>query len=141
MNEQMKISIIVPVFRTEKYLRQCIESVLHQSYHNLELILIDDGSDDASPAICDEYAEGDSRVIVWHQENAGLSAARNAGIRIASGDYILFLDSDDYWDDLSGLSQLIPDLTCDVVNYGFKKCYDNSNRIVNRWASPEIKKA
>lgn len=139
MDKQPKISIVVPVFRTEKYLRQCIDSVLQQSYNKLELILVNDGSDDKSPSICDGYARKDSRVIVLHQKNAGLSAARNAGIRIASGEYILFLDSDDYWDDLNALSKLIPDLTCDVVNYGFKKYFESSGKSVNKWVSLQIK--
>ncbi len=139
MDKQPKLSIVVPVFRTEKYLSQCIDSVLQQSYNNFELILVDDGSDDKSPFICDGYAKKDPRVIVLYQKNSGLSAARNAGIRIASGDYILFLDSDDYWDDLNALSKLVPDLTCDVVNYGFKKYFDSSGQTANRWVSPQIK--
>ena len=139
MSEQMKLSIIVPVFRTEKYLVQCVESVLSQDYSNFELILVDDGSDDQSPAICDEYARKDPRVLVFHQANAGLSAARNSGIRLATGDYILFLDSDDYWNDRSALSQLIPDLDCDVLNYGFQKCFECSDKTVVKWIPIQIK--
>ena len=90
------ISVIVPVYNVEKYLRRCIDSILAQTYTNLEIILVDDGSPDNCPAICDEYAEKDSRIKVIHQQNGGLSAARNAGLDIATGDYIGFVDSDDY---------------------------------------------
>ena len=89
------ISIIIPVYNVEKYLRQCLDSVLSQTYKSIELILIDDGSTDSSGKICDEYANMYSQIKVVHQNNAGLSAARNAGIKLAKGDYIGFVDSDD----------------------------------------------
>ncbi len=91
-----KLSVIVPVYKTEEYLRKCVDSILASSYTNLEVILVDDGSPDGSGAICDEYAEKDARVKVIHKENGGLSSARNAGLDIATGDYITFVDSDDY---------------------------------------------
>ena len=91
-----KISVIVPVYNKEKYVKQCIESVLAQTYGNLELLLIDDGSTDASGAICDEYAAKDVRVKVFHQENGGPMAAVMTGLREASGEYYTFIDSDDY---------------------------------------------
>ena len=90
------ISVIVPIYRVEKFLPQCIESVLNQTFTNFELILVDDGSPDRCPAICDEAAERDARVRVIHQANAGLSAARNAGIEAAHGAWLSFVDSDDY---------------------------------------------
>jgi len=90
------ISVIVPVYKVEQYLRRCVDSILAQTYTNIEVILIDDGSPDGCPAICDEYAEKDSRVVVIHQKNAGVSAARNAGLDVAKGDYIGFVDSDDW---------------------------------------------
>ena len=90
------ISVIVPVYRVEKFLPQCIESVLNQTFTDFELILVDDGSPDRCPAICDEAAERDARVRVIHQANAGLSAARNAGIEAAHGAWLSFVDSDDY---------------------------------------------
>lgn len=93
-----KVSVIIPVFRTEKYLKKCIDSVLSQTYGNLEIVLVDDGSDDNSPSICDKYAERDERILVIHKENGGLSSARNAGLLKATGDYIAFADSDDYID-------------------------------------------
>lgn len=90
------ISIIVPVYNVEPYLNRCLDSILHQSYRDVEIILVDDGSTDASPSICDEYARLDNRVKVIHQENGGLSFARNVGLDYASGEYIAFIDGDDY---------------------------------------------
>lgn len=90
------ISIIVPVYNVEKYLRRCIDSILSQTYRDIEVILVDDGSTDSSPAICDEYGEKDSRITVIHKPNGGLSDARNSGINIAKGEYLGFVDSDDY---------------------------------------------
>lgn len=92
------ISIIVPVYNVEKYIRKCIESILSQTYPDWELILIDDGSKDNSRIICDEYAQKDNRIISVHQINAGVSAARNKGIEFSTGDYITFIDSDDWVD-------------------------------------------
>ena len=90
------VSVIVPVYNVENYLRQCIESLLKQTYSNLEIILIDDGSTDKCGEICDEYAIADERIRVFHTENRGISAARNAGLDAAKGDYIGFVDSDDW---------------------------------------------
>ena len=89
------VSVIIPVYKVENYLPMCVDSVLNQSYRNLEVILVDDGSPDDCPAICDEYAKKDKRIRVIHQKNAGLSMARNAGLDICTGDYITFVDSDD----------------------------------------------
>lgn len=91
-----KISVIVPVYNVEKYLNRCVDSILAQTYQNLEIILVDDGSPDNCPQICDNYVQKDSRIKVIHKENGGLSSARNAGLDIATGDYIGFVDSDDY---------------------------------------------
>lgn len=95
----MKFSVIVPVYNAEKYLEKCILSVLNQKYENWELILVDDGSKDSSPRIADKYAEKDNRIIVIHQKNAGPGIARNNGIEKATGEFIIFLDSDDYIDE------------------------------------------
>ncbi|HFU5892253.1 TPA: glycosyltransferase family 2 protein, partial [Enterococcus faecium] len=90
-----EISIIVPIYNVEQYLRKCVDSILAQTFTDFEVILVDDGSPDNSGAICDEYAKLDSRVRVIHKENGGLSDARNAGIEIAKGKYLGFVDSDD----------------------------------------------
>lgn len=90
------ISVIVPIYGVEKFLPNCIESLLHQTYTNLEIILVDDGSKDNCPAICDEYAKKDNRIKVIHKENGGLSSARNAGLKLACGEYISLIDSDDF---------------------------------------------
>lgn len=89
------ISVIVPVYNVENYLRACVDSIIAQTYDNLEIILVDDGSPDNCPAICDEYAEKDSRIKVIHKENGGLSDARNAGLSVMTGEYLMFVDSDD----------------------------------------------
>ncbi len=91
------ISVIIPIYGVEAYLRRAVDSVLGQTYRNLEIILVDDGSPDGCPAICDAYAAREARVRVIHKENGGLSDARNAGLDVAGGDYIAFLDSDDYY--------------------------------------------
>ena len=94
----MKLTIIIPVYNVEATLERCIESVVHQDFNDYELILVDDGSPDSSPAICDKWAVKDQRIHVIHKENGGLSDARNAGLDIAQGDYITFIDSDDFID-------------------------------------------
>lgn len=94
--ENPSISIIVPVYNIEEYLPRCIESILRQTYTNLQLVLVDDGSKDRSGALCDEYAKKDSRILVVHKENGGSSSARNRGIEVATGEYLGFVDSDDY---------------------------------------------
>jgi len=93
-----KVSVIVPVFNVEEYLSKCLDSIINQSYYNLEIILIDDGSTDLSSFICDEYCSLDSRVVVVHKTNGGLSDARNTGINLATGEFFCFIDSDDYID-------------------------------------------
>lgn len=90
------ISVIVPIYKVEAYLNQCIESIVNQSYEDLEIILVDDGSPDKCPQMCDEWAKKDSRIKVIHKQNGGLSDARNAGLDIAKGDFIAFVDSDDW---------------------------------------------
>ena len=93
------VSVIVPIYKVENYLKQCVDSLICQKYSNLEVILVDDGSPDGCGKICDEYKEKDSRIIVIHKENGGISSARNAGLEIAKGEYIVFIDSDDYVSD------------------------------------------
>lgn len=120
------ISVIVPVFGVEAYLPKCLDSIIHQSYSNLEIVLVDDGSTDSCPQICDDYAKRDSRVRVIHKEHGGLSSARNAGLDVANGDFIAFADSDD-WLELDMYEQMMTaavenraDLvTCDVNKWMF----------------------
>ena len=93
--EDALVSVIVPVYNVKPYLEEALNSVIHQSYSNLQIIVVDDGSTDESGSLCDKYALQDSRIVVIHQKNGGLSVARNAGLEVASGDFISFLDSDD----------------------------------------------
>lgn len=101
------LSVIIPIYNVENYLRQCIESVIHQQFDDMELILVDDGSPDNCPKICDEYASNYSYVNVIHKKNGGLSDARNCGLREAKGKYIVFMDSDDWWNYEVTVSKLI----------------------------------
>lgn len=108
-----KVTVIIPVYNVESYLREAVDSVLCQTLQDIEIILVDDGSTDNSGIICDEYAAADERVKVIHKPNGGLSSARNAGLEIAKGEYIMFLDSDDYW----GKPTLIKELVDKFVKY------------------------
>ena len=96
MIESVKVSIIVPVYNVENELDRCVASLINQTYQNIEILLVDDGSPGACPKMCDEYAKKDKRIIVIHKPNGGLSSARNTGLKRASGKYVLFVDSDDY---------------------------------------------
>lgn len=129
-------SIIVPVYNVEDYLDECVQSVLTQTFTDFELILIDDGSSDNSPILCDYYSKTDSRIKVFHKENGGASSARNYGIENMSGEYVLFLDSDDFWNDsdmLNILHQTIIDNASDIVIFG---CTDfnmvTGNSVISR---------
>lgn len=129
----LKFSVIIPIYKVEKYLKECIESVLRQSFNNFEIILVDDGSPDSCPKLCDEYLKKDSRVKVIHKKNGGLSDARNHGLRIASGEYIIFLDSDDYWNDknmLYEINNFLLNNNVDMVQFLAKKFIDKSNRFI-----------
>lgn len=103
----MKLSIIIPVYNVEQYLQSCVQSVITQTYQDLQVILVNDGSTDSSGVLCDQLAQQDSRVQVVHKENGGLSDARNAGLRVATGEYVAFLDSDDVYLFNDGLKQLM----------------------------------
>lgn len=120
-----KISVIVPVYNVAAYLRECMESILQQDYRDLEILLIDDGSTDDSGTICDEYAVRDSRVRVIHQPNGGAAAAKNAGLRVASGRYLSFVDSDDYLEPgaFSHMVSLLEAHSADVVQCSFRDVY------------------
>lgn len=103
----MFLSVIIPVYKVENYLRYCVESVIGQELKNIEIILVDDGSPDSCPEICDEYSEKYAFVKVLHKENGGLSSARNAGLEIAVGEYIMFLDSDDWWNPEANMQEIL----------------------------------
>ena len=127
------ISVIVPVYNVEKYLRQCLDSIVAQTYRDLEIILVDDGSIDASGAICDEYAVRDSRIKVVHQPNRGLSSARNTGLDLVSGEYTFFIDSDD-WIHEKALERLLlaqAKTNADLVLCNYQRVDEAGNAINN----------
>jgi len=143
---QPLFSIIVPIYNVEKYLRQCIDSILNQTYEGFELILVDDGSPDNCSSICDDYEALDLRVKVIHQRNAGLAAARNAGLEVARAEYLLFVDSDDWLvdaDALDGLSQIISESSADLILYPILKYYEKNGKqmplIQSDLLRPEVK--
>ena len=123
-----KVSIIIPVYKVENYLSETVNSVLAQTYSNIEIILVDDGSPDASPQLCDDYAQQDKRIKVIHKENGGLSSARNAGMDVATGEYIMFLDSDDLYDNnmVETLLQLKKETNTDVAAAEFQRFEDGT---------------
>ena len=119
-----RFSVIIPVYNVEEYLEGCVSSVVSQTYEDIEIILVDDGATDGCPAICDALAQKDGRIKVIHKKNGGLSDARNAGIDKAVGEYILFLDSDDYWSDASVLGEIAKRLEitgADVLSFNYHK--------------------
>lgn len=125
------ITVVVPIYKVERYLDRCLNSVVNQTYSNLEIILVDDGSPDRCPIICEEWARKDSRIKVVHKQNAGLGMARNTGIENATGKYICFFDSDDYvaLDLIAKAYSLIKKYSADIVIYGMNSVSD-SGRIV-----------
>lgn len=124
-----KISVVVPVYNVQEYLNRCLESIVNQQYDNLEIILVDDGSTDACPGICDEWCRKDSRIRVIHKVNGGLSDARNAGIAIATGRYISFIDSDDYISDafFSAMYLVMCEEKSDIVECSVADAYENGS--------------
>lgn len=126
----MFFSVVVPVYNVEKYLRECVDSILCQSFADFELILVNDGSKDGSGAICDEYAAGDSRVKVIHKENGGQSTARNKGTDAARGEYVVYLDSDDFIADRDFLRELHDNAedNVDVIVYRYCKYYEDGRK-------------
>lgn len=128
-----KISVIIPVYNVEKYLEKCINSVIEQTYTNLEIILVNDGSTDSSGEICDKYKQLDNRIVVFHKENGGLSDARNYGIERANGEYIAFLDSDD-WVDFKYIEILYENLrnyNADISICNFRRVHDENELLNN----------
>lgn len=121
------ISVIVPIYKVENYLEKCVETIVNQTYLNLEIILVDDGSPDSCGTICNKLAEKDSRIRVIHKKNGGLSDARNAGIRIATGEYFLFVDSDDFisYSMIETLYKSIKKNNADMAVCGYEKVFSN----------------
>lgn len=128
-----KISIIVPVYNCEELIQRCINSLLKQTYKNIEILLIDDGSKDNSGKICDEYEKKDSRIKVFHKENGGVSSSRNLGLKKMTGNYFMFVDSDDYLD-FNSIESLINNLKKDdeIIGLCYKEIFDNKEKIKRR---------
>lgn len=129
LNEDL-ISVIVPVYNVEKHLRDCLDCICNQTYRNLEILLIDDGSTDSSGLLCDEYAKDDKRIKVFHQSNEGLSSARNKGLDNMNGSFVVFMDSDDLiaYNMIERLYTLLCDTNCDISCCGFQSIYGNEKK-------------
>ncbi len=126
-----EFSIIVPIYNVEKYLKICVDSIMKQSFQDFEVILVDDGSPDRCGKICDSYGATDVRIKVIHKTNGGLSSARNAGLDNASGKYVIFLDSDDFWDDANALEHIHDNLIetdADVLVFPAKRYYEKGDK-------------
>lgn len=127
----MKISFIIPIYKVEAYLNQCVDSILGQTYRDIEVILVDDGSPDRCPVMCDALAKKDSRIKVLHKPNGGLSDARNTGLKAATGNYVIFVDGDDFWTDEGQLAKLMnlveENPTCDFIGFNCSYYYPDSN--------------
>lgn len=129
-----KVSIIIPVYNSKKYLESCVASIASQTYRNIEILLVDDGSTDDSPALCDALAKEDPRIVVIHQANAGTSAARNTGLANATGDYITFTDNDDYWcksDALERMMENLQESDADMVLYDSLIYWEDTQKTVS----------
>lgn len=129
----LKISVIIPVYNASNYLEKCVNSVLEQTYSNLEILLIDDGSTDGSSEICDAFSYKDERVIVYHQKNQGVSSARNKALDLSTGDIITFVDADDYLDVnmYEILMNLLDDYNADIVHCGYKHIVGEEVRLIH----------
>lgn len=126
-----EFSIIIPVYNVENYLETCIKSIVSQTYDNFELILVNDGSTDNSGIICEQYKETDKRLKIIHKENGGLSSARNKGLDVATGLYVIFVDSDDFWEDITALFNFHKNLSqtnADLLLFPAKRYYEKSNK-------------
>lgn len=134
------ISVVVPVYNVEPYLIECLESIINQTYRDLEIILIDDGSTDRSGDICDEYGKKDERIIVIHQSNQGSASAKNAGLRKSSGEYLAFVDSDDFLqeDAYEFMVKQLEEYCADIIQGCFRKVYQKFYRDVNKIIEMQI---
>lgn len=142
--KEYKFSVIIPIYKVEQYLEECVDSVLRQNYSNYEIILVDDGSPDSCPIICDKYAEEFDHIKVIHKKNGGLSDARNVGLDISTGEYVIFLDSDDYWEEKDFLkkangfivSEQCPQI--DIILFQAKKYVEETqNYVLDQYYSSE----
>lgn len=132
MTKSPQISIIIPIFLLERYLRQCIDSILAQTFTDFELLLIDDGSPDGCPAICDEYAEKDARIRVFHKQNGGVTSARNKGLNNANGNWIIYIDGDD-WIEPTYVEELYNaaiNNEADIAICGFRFVYEDGSSVI-----------
>ena len=132
----MKISFILPIYKVEAYLRECVDSLTSQTYKDIEIILVDDGSPDGCPALCDQLATEDSRIVALHKPNGGLSDARNYGLQHATGDYVIFVDSDDFWCHNDSLQKIVEELKndqIDVLCFNISYYYEDTNSY-KHWA-------
>lgn len=134
----VKVSFVVPIYNVEKYLSECIESILAQTYRDFEILLVDDGSPDNCPALCDEWAKKDSRIKALHKPNGGLSDARNYGLEHAQGDYVVFVDSDDFWVNKDCLQRLMNVVDahpeCDFIGFNCSYYYSDT-KTYNKWVA------
>ena len=134
----MKVSFILPIYNVEKYLSECVESILTQTYRDFEILLVDDGSPDNCPALCDEWAKKDSRIKALHKPNGGLSDARNYGLEHAQGDYVVFVDSDDFWVNKDSLQRLMNVVDahpeCDFIGFNCSYYYSDT-KTFNKWVA------
>lgn len=134
----MKVSFILPVYNVEKYLSECVESILIQTYRDFEMLLVDDGSPDNCPALCDELAKKDGRIKALHKPNGGLSDARNYGLEHAQGDYVVFVDSDDFWVNKDCLQRLMNVVDahseCDFIGFNCSYYYSDT-KTYNKWVA------
>ena len=127
MSEDLKISIVVPIYNVEQYLRDCVKSLIMQTYKNIEILLVNDGSTDNSGVICDQLKEEDGRIFVFHKENGRTASARNLGVKNASGQYVMFIDPDD-WLEQVAIEELVKEIErskVDVVRFNYVKEYGN----------------
>ena len=140
----MKISFVIPIYKVEKYLSECVESILAQTYKDFEILLVDDGSPDNCPALCDEWAAKDCRIKALHKPNGGLSDARNYGLEYASGDYVIFVDSDDFWVGKDSLEKLMAVVKahpeCDFISFNCSYYYPSTNTY-KKWVAYDEKLA
>ena len=134
----MKVSFILPIYNVEKYLSECVESILAQTYSDFEILLVDDGSPDNCPVLCDEWAKKDSRIKALHKPNGGLSDARNYGLEHAQGDYVVFVDSDDFWVNKECLQRLMNVVDahpeCDFIGFNCSYYYSDT-KTYNKWVA------